>query len=115
MLAAIQIRGRVDTRDKTKKALDHLNLNKRNKLVLIKDNDANRGQLSTAKDYITYGEVSEETVEKLEEATGNNLETGDTVNLSPPSGGYKNTRRQVGQGGSLGKRDNINDLINNMV
>ncbi len=115
MLAAVQVRGTVDAREKARKSLQHLNLDQRNQIVLIEDNDANRGQLSIAKDYITFGEISEETVENLEEASGRNLETGDTVNLSPPSGGYKDTRQQVGQGGSLGERDNIDDLINNMI
>jgi ribosomal protein L30/L7E len=115
MLAAVQLRGRVDAREKAKQALDHLNLDKRNRVVLLKDNEANRGQLSVSKDYITFGEISEETVEKLEEASGRNLDTGDTVNLSPPSGGYKDTRQQVGQGGSLGERKDIHDLISRMV
>lgn len=115
MIAAVMTRGRVDARDKAKQALDHLNLQKRNQLVLLDDNDAIRGQLAVAKDYITFGVVDDETVEKLEETSGKNLDTGDTVSLSPPSGGYKNTRRQVGQGGSLGQRDDMDDLVNRMV
>ncbi|MFB6174874.1 MAG: uL30 family ribosomal protein [Candidatus Nanohalobium sp.] len=115
MIAAVQIRGTVDARKKAKHSLQHLGLNKRNQLVLLEDNDAIRGQLSVAKDYITFGEISDETVEKLEEASGRNLDTGDTVKLSPPTRGYKNTRQQVGQGGSLGERDEMNDLIKRMV
>lgn len=115
MIVAVQVRGRVDARDKAKKSLDHLGLEERNQAVLLDDNDAIRGQLSVAKDYITYGVVDDETVEKLEEASGENLETGDTVNLSPPSGGYKDTRQQVGQGGSLGERSEMDDLINRMA
>jgi len=115
MIVAVQIRGRVDARDKAKKALDHLGLQDRNQAVLLDDNDAIRGQLAVAKDYITFGVVSDETVENLEEASGSNLETGDTVNLSPPSGGFKDTRQQVGQGGSLGQRDDMDDLVNKMT
>ena len=115
MIVAVQVRGRVDARDKAKKSLDHLGLEERNQAVLLDDNDAIRGQLSVAKDYITYGVVDDEIVEKLEEASGENLETGDTVNLSPPSGGYKDTRQQVGQGGSLGERSEMDDLINRMA
>ena len=115
MIVAVQIRGRVDARDKAKKALDHLGLKDRNQAVLLDDNDAIRGQLSVAKDYITYGVVEDETVEKLEEYSGENLETGDTVKLSPPSGGFKDTRQQVGQGGSLGERSDMDDLVDRMA
>ncbi|PSH01039.1 MAG: hypothetical protein BRC30_00375 [Nanohaloarchaea archaeon SW_7_46_7] len=115
MIVAVQIRGRVDARDKAKKALDHLGLQNRNQAVLLEDNDAIRGQLSVAKDYITYGTVSDETVENLEEASDTSLETGETVNLTPPSGGFKDTRQQVGQGGSLGERNNMDGLVNKMV
>ena len=115
MIVAVQVRGRVDARDKAKKTLDHIGLQDRNQAVLLDDNEAIRGQLSVAKDYITYGVVDDETVEKLEEASGKNLETGDTVNLTPPSGGFKDTRQQVGQGGSLGKRDDMDDLVSRMV
>jgi large subunit ribosomal protein L30 len=115
MIAAVKIRGSIDARHKAKRTLKDLNMHKRNQCVVFKDNDSVRGMLNTAKDYITYGEISEDTLEKLEERKGEELESGDTVNLTPPTGGFKNTKKQVGQGGSLGKRDNLDELIQKMV
>jgi len=115
MIVAVMVRGKVDARDKAKESLQHLGLTKRNQAVILEDDAATRGQLSVSKDYITYGVVEDETVEKLEETSGKTLEKGDTVSLSPPTGGYKNTRRQVGQSGSLGERENMDDLLNKMV
>ncbi|MFB6199868.1 MAG: uL30 family ribosomal protein [Candidatus Nanohaloarchaea archaeon] len=115
MIAAVQVRGNIDTSRKVENTLENLNLGKRNRCVILKDNESIRGILQTAKDYITYGEISEETVEKLEDRKEEEIKEGDTVDLSPPSGGYRNTKKQVGQNGSLGKRDNIDSLITKMV
>jgi ribosomal protein L30/L7E len=111
MLAAVRIRGRVDVPEKIDATLDNLGLRKRNQIVLIeKDNEAKKGMLKKAKDYITYGEISKETAEELQEKS----EDG-TVSLSPPSGGFKDTRRNVAQGGSLGKREEMDDLVQKML
>lgn len=115
MIAAVKVRGSIDARHKAKRTLEDLNMNKRNQCVVFEDSDSIRGMLNRAKDYITYGEISDETLEKLEERKGEELESGDTVNLTPPTGGFKNTKKQVGQGGSLGKRENLDELIQKMV
>lgn len=115
MLAAIRVRGAIDTGDKVEKTIQTLNLEKRNQCIILNDEDSIKGMLNKAKDYITFGEVSEETVEKLEERKGEEIEPNDTISLSPPTGGFKSTKKQVGQGGALGERDNMNDLIQKMV
>ncbi|MFT4892705.1 MAG: ribosomal protein L30/L7E [Candidatus Nanohaloarchaea archaeon] len=115
MIAAVKVRGSIDARQKAKRTLEDLNMHKRNQCVVFEDTDSIRGMLNTAKDYITYGEISEETLEKLEERNGEELESGDTVNLAPPTGGFRDTKKQVGQGGSLGKRDNLDELVQKMV
>ncbi|PSH01683.1 MAG: hypothetical protein BRC27_01345 [Nanohaloarchaea archaeon SW_10_44_10] len=115
MIATVKVRGSIDARHKAKRTLKDLNLEKRNQCVVFEDNDSIRGMLETAKDYITYGEISKETLEKLEERKGSEIESGDTVKLTPPTGGFRNTKKQVGQGGSLGKRDNLDELIQKMV
>ncbi|MFQ3274897.1 MAG: ribosomal protein L30/L7E [Candidatus Nanohaloarchaea archaeon] len=115
MIAAVKVRGSIDARQKAKRTLQDLNMEKRNQCVVFEDTDSIKGMLNTAKDYITYGEISEEVVEKLEERKGEKLENGDTVNLAPPTGGFRDTKKQVGQGGSLGERENMDEIIQKMV
>ncbi|MBC5793197.1 MAG: uL30 family ribosomal protein [Nanohaloarchaea archaeon] len=115
MIAAVRVRGPVDLNETVNNTLDNINLNTKNQVVVFEENEAIMGMMNSVKDYITYGEISDEVVEKLEERKGESLESGDTVNLSPPSGGFEDTKRNTGQGGSLGKRENIDELLERMV
>lgn len=115
MIAAIRLRGSVDTNGKIESTLESLNLKKRNQCVILEDSGSVRGMLNKVKDYITFGEVTEETVESLKERKGEELEKNDTVKLSPPSGGFEGIKKQVGQGGALGEREEMDDLIEKMV
>lgn len=114
MIAAVKIRGNVDVPQPVKDTMTNLGLRNRNEIRLYEDTESVRGMLNKAKDYIAYGEISEETVEMLEERY-NNVETGNTISAKPPSKGFKNTRRNVNQGGSLGNHGEIDDLIQRMV
>ncbi|MFB6292398.1 MAG: uL30 family ribosomal protein [Candidatus Nanohaloarchaea archaeon] len=115
MIAAVKVRGSVDASKKVSRTLDNLKLRKKNQCVLYEESDAIEGMLNVAKDYIAYGEIDEDTVEKLEEKKGDEIENGDVISLTPPSGGYRSTKRQVGQGGSPGKRGDMDDLLDSMV
>jgi large subunit ribosomal protein L30 len=115
MIAAVKVRGSIDADEKVTATFNSLNLDSTNQVILLKDEASSKGMLNKVKDYVTYGEVSEETVEALEERAGRDLEAGDTVNLSPPSGGYRSTKKNVNQGGSLGERQNLDELIQKMV
>lgn len=115
MIAAVRVRGPVDLDEQINNTLDNLNLDSKNKLVVFEENEAVEGMMNKVKDFITYGEVSDEVVEKLEERNGKEIKSGDSVNLSPPSGGYRDTKKNTGQGGSLGKRENMDELVERMV
>lgn len=116
MIAAVRIRGDIDVSQNISRTLQDLNLEKRNQCVVFEGNEAIEGMLNKSKDFITYGEISDETVEALAERSGKDaIESGDTVSLHPPSGGFRNTKKQVGQGGSLGKREDLDELIQKMV
>ena len=115
MIAAVKVRGSIDARQKTQRTLEDLGLETRHECAVFEDTESIRGMLSIAKDYITFGEVDEETVEKLEERNGGDLEAGNTIRLSPPTGGFRSTKKQVGQGGSLGKRKDMDELVQKMV
>ena len=115
MIAAVKVRGSIDARQKTQRTLKDLSLEDRHEVVVFEPNDSIRGMLNIAKDYITFGEVSDEVIEALEDRKGEELESGDTVNLAPPTGGFRDTKKQVGQGGSLGEREDMDELVQKMV
>ena len=114
MIAAVKVRGNVDVAKPIKDTMRNLGLDKRNQIGLYEDSDSLRGMLDKAKDYIAYGQVSEETVEMLEDRYGD-AESGNTISAKPPKKGFRNTRKNVNQGGSLGNHENIDDLIQRMV
>ncbi len=65
MLAVIRIRGTTGIRPAAAKTAELMRLNRINHMVLVEDNDVNRGMLQTVKDYVTWGEVDDATVEMV--------------------------------------------------
>ncbi len=116
MIAAVKVRGNVDVPQPVKDTMTNLGLKKKNQLVVYDENDSISGMMNKAKDYITYGELSEEVVKALEEKHGE-VTHGKVYSLSPPSKGFKSTKKHVNQGGSLGKRQQkeMDNLVKRMV
>ncbi|MFT4868496.1 MAG: large subunit ribosomal protein L30 [Colwellia polaris] len=115
MIAAIRVRGTHDVPHKTQTTMHNLNLEKRNQCVIYEDEEAIKGMFNQAKDFITYGEISDETVEAIEESKEVQVEHGTVINLAPPSGGFRDTKRNVNQGGALGERENLDELLEKMI
>jgi large subunit ribosomal protein L30 len=65
MLAAIRIRGRTGVKGDISDTLDMLRLTRINHAVIIPDTPSYQGMLLKAKDYITWGEIDQETLTKL--------------------------------------------------
>lgn len=88
-----------------------LNLNKKHAAVVVEDTPANRGMLRKCKDFITFGEVSDETAKKLKD-----LYQGDNAaHLHPPRGGFRSIKRPYQGKGDLGDRgDAMQDLVERM-
>ena len=63
--AVIRVRGIVNVKPDIKKTLQLLCLTRANHCVLIEETPSNKGMLQNAKDYITWGEVSKETIAQL--------------------------------------------------
>jgi large subunit ribosomal protein L30 len=114
LVAAVKVRGDVDAPEKIRKTVQNLGLEKSNQIGLYEDNESVRGMLKKAKDFIAYGEISEEVVEQLEERYGKS-EAGEVIDARPPSKGFRSAKKNVNQGGSLGNHGNIDDLIKRMV
>jgi ribosomal protein L30/L7E len=114
MIAAVKIRGNVDVPQPVEDTMTNLGLKKRNQIVFYEDSESIRGMMNKAKDFITYGEVSDEVIEKVEERY-QEVESGTVVSARPPSKGFRDTKRGFNQGGSLGKRKSVDSLIERMV
>jgi len=63
--AIIRLRGTQNINPKTKDTLKYLRLNRINHCVVLPDNETTKGMLQTAKDYVTWGEISAETLAEL--------------------------------------------------
>ncbi len=70
MFAVIRVRGRTGVRRDIADTLKMMNLTRINHCVLIPDTPAYRGMLQKVKDYVTWGEISEEAAAKLIRSRG---------------------------------------------
>ncbi len=65
VLAAVRVRGSMETRTTTERTLSDLKLTRKNHCVFVKDTPSARGMLLHAKDFITWGEADAKVVEEL--------------------------------------------------
>jgi large subunit ribosomal protein L30 len=63
--AVIRVRGQPDVNVNVRKTMELMNLSRVNHCVLIPENDVAKGMLQKAKDYITWGEINETTLENM--------------------------------------------------
>ncbi len=131
IIAAIRVRGRVNVRRSIAETLSRLRLRRVNNCVLIKMDDSYTGMIKECSDYITYGEINEQSLGKLVNKYGikadpkeilegrydmKELRKSMPFRLHPPRRGYRSIKRNVKQGGALGYMGpEINQLIRRMV
>lgn len=116
MIAAVKVRGDVDASEKISATIESLGLVKKNQVLFVEsDDEATKGMLNKAKDYVAYGEVSEDVVEAIEEANDTEIESGSKVSMTPPSGGFRSTKKNFNNGVALGQRPNMDKLLRNMI
>ena len=126
-VAVILIRGMVKVNKKVKDTTYLLKLRKKNCCVILEKTDSNMGMLNKIKDYVTWGNVSDEMIKKLVEKKGaqkSKISGTKPVgkkgyfNLNSPKKGFgrKGIKVSFRIGGALGDRRNeINDLIERML
>lgn len=138
-LAVVLVRGLAKTPNTIKRALALLNISRKNECVLLDNNPVNKGMINKVKDYVAWGEVSEQTIKELVEKRGrlfqgreedrkgkykyNYLEYGGkkyrkSFHLNPPQKGFgrKGIKMAFKVGGALGYRgEKMNDLIVRMI
>jgi len=114
-IAVIRIKGEIGLKKEIKDSFKMLNLPKKFSCAVLEDSPVNRGMLVKVKDFVTFGAVTEETLNlmKKREEKGKKF-----FRLHPPRGGFerKGTKKSFKEEGSLGDRgEKINDLIKRMV
>jgi large subunit ribosomal protein L30 len=63
MIAIIRIRGSTGIKPAAEKTAELLNLNRINHMVIFPESESINGMLNRVKDYVTWGEIDEETLE----------------------------------------------------
>jgi large subunit ribosomal protein L30 len=138
-IAIILVRGLVGVQKSIKDTLTMLRLHRKNQCVIITMNSVNKGMLHKVKDYVTWGEISDEVFNKLIVARGeewlarktdsknkyeyksfkaNGKEYKPYFRLNPPRKGFgrKGIKMPFKLGGGLGDRaDKMNDLLLRMI
>jgi len=122
-IAAILVRGTIGIKIVFKDTLKMLNLRKRNSCVILEKTPSNTGMLNKVKDFITYGEINDATLQELLKTRGktdpnNKGKLKRMFTLNSPKKGYgkKGIKKAFSVGGSLGYRgQEINDLIKRML
>lgn len=138
-LAVVLVRGLVKVRKTVKDTLSMLKLKRKNHCVVVDNNILYNGMLSKAKDYITWGEINNETFRELIKKRGEEFKSRETdrnrrysykalvyngkkyksyFRLTPPRKGFgrKGIKLAFKVGGALGYRgEKMNDLIKRML
>ncbi|WP_337860248.1 50S ribosomal protein L30 [Ferroplasma sp.] len=65
MIAIIRIRGKTGIKPFAEKTAELLNLNRINHMVMFPESESLTGMLNRVKDYVTWGEIDQETIELL--------------------------------------------------
>ncbi|MBI4452645.1 uL30 family ribosomal protein [Candidatus Woesearchaeota archaeon] len=139
-IAAIRLRGRTQIKTKIEDTLKMLKLYKNNYCVVLQNTPNYIGMLKKSKDYLTWGEINDETFNILLDTRGeefkgieaspknnqkhskyfahNNKKYKKYFRLSPPRKGLgrKGLKQSFNEGGALGYRGSkINELIKRMA
>ncbi len=123
LIAALRLRGRVNVGPDAQKSMELLGLKKKNSLVVFKETPDVLGMMNKAKDFITFGPLKEKTLLKAykakkidgpEKAVKTPKEQN-PIRLGPPRRGFKGIKKPFRAGGSLGRRDEMDSLIERMI
>ena len=139
-IALVRIRGMVKMRKEVEDTLQMLHLHNKNHASLIENTPQAIGMLAKVKDFVTYGEINDETFKQLvakgEKYTGREQDKKGKISysrryievdgkklkkyfrLAPPRKGYgrKGIKKPFSRGGALGNRkEKINDLLQRMM
>lgn len=113
-IAVVRIKGKVGLRRETNDTLKMLKLHKKNSCVVLNETPSIKGMVHRVKDFVTWGEVNDETLKLLEKRSGKKK----FCRLNSPKKGYgrKGIKVPFKIGGALGyRKEKINNLIRRMI
>ena len=124
-IAIVRIAGEIRLKQEFLDTLRMLHLSKKHMCVVVPSTPNMLGMIKKIKDFVTWGEAQQETIQLLQEKRKKMTKTkqGKIVpqpfyRLSPPRGGFerKGIKVAYGVGGALGYRgEEINKLIKRMI
>lgn len=128
-LAVVRVRGPVKINKEIESAMQLLRLYRKNYCTVVEATPLNLGMIKKVKNYVTFGEIDDETYRLLTEKRGKEhkgkkgCEEGKTkyrpfFRLNPPKKGFgrKGIKVDFQIGGALGDRkEKINELIKRMI
>ncbi|MFH1848726.1 MAG: uL30 family ribosomal protein [archaeon] len=117
-MAVIRIRGNIGVRTDVSDTMKMLHLYHANSCLVLKSTASAMGMVKKAKDYITYGEISDNVLAELSKKISRDTKAGKVFGLAPPRGGFerKGIKTPFANGGAIGYRgEKINDLIKKMI
>ena len=120
LIAVVLVRSMQKVSKDIKDTLLMLKLTRKNSCVIAKKTPSIMGMIRKVKDYVTYGDVSKETLDLLSKKK--NHHEGSSITalyyLNPPKKGYgrKGIKVSFSKGGALGNRkEKINELLSRMM
>lgn len=139
-IAVVRVRGKINLNEGIKNTFEMLNLHNKNGCVVINNDASYMGMINKVKDYVTWGEITEETYNEMVEKRAelfldresdskslykynryfifNKKKYKKFISLMPPVKGYgqNGIKMPFKKGGALGDRkEKINDLIRRMI
>jgi len=117
MIAIIRIKGQVKVRHDMEDTLTRLGLKTKYSCAIIeKPKEQELGMITKIRDFVAFGEISNDTYKKLVDARGKFTKSKTHFRLHPPRGGIE-SKKHFGIGkGVLGNHGNkINELLERML
>lgn len=112
MICIIRIKGQVGLKKDIVETLNRLRLRRKYTCVVLEPTPENLGMLKKVKDFVAYGEISKEMLEKLNEKRGKKGKS--FYRLHPPRKGIK-SKLHFPRGVLGNHREKINELVEKML
>ncbi|MCK5149983.1 uL30 family ribosomal protein [Candidatus Pacearchaeota archaeon] len=119
MICLIRIKGQVGLKKKVEETLYRLRLRRKYACVVLDPTKEQLGMIKSVRNFIAFGEISEETYKKLVEARGKKDAEGKLkpfFRLHPPRKGIESKKHfGVGKGVLGDNKEKINELVERML
>lgn len=112
MIGVIRIHGRVNLNKHVVETLDRLRLRRKYSCIVLEPTKENMGMIQKVRNQVAYGEISEDTLKKLNEKRKTKIEN--FFRLHPPRKGI-NAKLHFPKGVLGNNKEKINELIERML